>query len=66
MSSQPQPRIILVTGGNSGIGYELVRLLASRGHVVYLSSRSEESGREVLKKLKEINLDVKYVQLDVT
>ncbi|KAF9262902.1 NAD(P)-binding protein [Marasmius fiardii PR-910] len=61
------PRIILVTGGNSGIGYELVRLLASQGHIVYLSSRSEESGRNALKKLKEENdLDAKYVQLDVT
>ncbi|KAG7088113.1 hypothetical protein E1B28_012138 [Marasmius oreades] len=65
--TQPQPRIILVTGANSGIGYELVKLLASRGHIVYLSSRSEESGKNALKKLKEEHdLVVKYVQLDVT
>ncbi|KAF9254360.1 NAD(P)-binding protein [Marasmius fiardii PR-910] len=67
MSSHSQSRVILVTGGNSGIGYELVRLLASQGHILYLSSRSEESGKNALNKLKsEYGLDARYVQLDVT
>ncbi|ESK94354.1 short-chain dehydrogenase reductase sdr [Moniliophthora roreri MCA 2997] len=61
------PRTILVTGSNTGIGFELVRLLASKGHNVYLSSRNEEAGHNALKRLKdEYNLDVNYVQLDVT
>ncbi|EEB91265.1 hypothetical protein MPER_10406, partial [Moniliophthora perniciosa FA553] len=60
-------RVILVTGSNTGIGYELVRLLASKGHTVYLPSRNEQSGQDAVKKLKEEhNLNVKYVQLDVT
>ncbi|KAL0578800.1 hypothetical protein V5O48_003212 [Marasmius crinis-equi] len=67
MSSKFLPRTILITGSNTGIGYELVRQLASLGHKVYLSSRSEGSGKDAQKKLKdEHGLDVKYVQLDVT
>ena len=37
----PISRIILVTGSNTGVGYELVRLLAEQGHTVYLSGRNE-------------------------
>lgn len=39
-------RVILVTGSNTGIGYELVRLLAAKGHTVYLASRNEAAGKE--------------------
>jgi NAD(P)-dependent dehydrogenase (short-subunit alcohol dehydrogenase family) len=38
-------KIILVTGGNGGIGLELVRLLA-KGNVVYMASRNESAGKE--------------------
>ncbi|KAK7042814.1 hypothetical protein R3P38DRAFT_2612124 [Favolaschia claudopus] len=62
------PRVILVTGSNAGIGYELVHLLAAKpGNTVYLASRKEDSGREAVEKIKkEKNLDVKFVQLDIT
>ena len=33
-------------GGNGGIGYELVRLLAEKGHKVYLGARNETAGKE--------------------
>jgi len=46
MSPQSAPKTILITGGNSGIGYELVRQLAALGHNVYLTSRSEQSGKD--------------------
>ncbi|KAK0434241.1 hypothetical protein EV421DRAFT_1841326 [Armillaria borealis] len=60
-------RVILVTGSNTGIGYDLVRLLAEKGHTVYLSSRNEAAGKDAQAKLKqEHGLDVKYVQLDIT
>ncbi|KIK62805.1 hypothetical protein GYMLUDRAFT_197906 [Collybiopsis luxurians FD-317 M1] len=65
MSSQK--RIILVTGSNSGIGYDLVKFLASKGHIVYLAARNEAAGKEAQQKLKqEHNLQVKFVQLDIT
>jgi len=60
-------KVILLTGSNSGIGYELVHILASKGHTVYLASRKESAGIEAVAKIKkEKNLDVKFVQLDVT
>ncbi|KAJ3975837.1 hypothetical protein EV361DRAFT_886762 [Lentinula raphanica] len=60
-------RTILVTGSNSGIGLDLVKNLASKGHLVYLASRNAASGKEAQAKLKqEHGLDVKFVQLDVT
>lgn len=39
-------RVVLVTGSNAGIGYELVRLIAQKGHIVYLASRNEAAGKE--------------------
>lgn len=39
-------RVILVTGSNTGIGYELVRILAEKGHTVYLSARDETKGKD--------------------
>jgi short-subunit dehydrogenase len=35
-----------VAGANTGIGYELVNLLAQKGHKVYLGARNEAAGRE--------------------
>ena len=41
-------KVILVTGANTGIGFELVRLLAEKGHTVYLSARNEHAGKEAV------------------
>jgi NAD(P)-dependent dehydrogenase (short-subunit alcohol dehydrogenase family) len=59
-------KIILVTGSNTGIGLELVRLLAAQGHTVYLSSRNESAGKDAQATLAAEGLAVHYVQLDVT
>ncbi|CAA7265514.1 unnamed protein product [Cyclocybe aegerita] len=59
-------RIILVTGSNTGIGFELVRLLAEKKHVVYLAARNEAAGKEAQQKLVSDSLStVKFVHLDV-
>ncbi|KAH9486081.1 (+)-neomenthol dehydrogenase [Psilocybe cubensis] len=60
-------KIILVTGGNAGIGLALVRLLAEKGHIVYIGSRNEEAGKKIKDELISEGLTtVKDVQLDVT
>ncbi|KAJ7143010.1 hypothetical protein C8R44DRAFT_726297 [Mycena epipterygia] len=60
-------KVILVSGSNTGIGYDLVHLLAAKGNTVYLASRNESAGIDAVAKIKkEKNLDVKFVQLDVT
>ncbi|POM22557.1 Rhamnolipids biosynthesis 3-oxoacyl-[acyl-carrier-protein] reductase [Actinomadura rubteroloni] len=60
--------IALVTGGNKGIGREIVRRLAEQGIVVYLGARDpERGGRAVAELLAESSgADVRFVQLDVT
>jgi NAD(P)-dependent dehydrogenase (short-subunit alcohol dehydrogenase family) len=58
-------QVALVTGGNRGIGYELVKQLALNGFKVILASRDPEMGHEAAQKLKESNLDVSFVVMDV-
>lgn len=59
-------KVALVTGGNRGLGYELAKQLALHGVKVILSSRSPEVGRKAVQKLKELNLDISYIEMDVT
>jgi len=59
-------KVILVTGANTGIGYELVSLLSQKGHKVYLGARNEAAGKEAADKLKKENLDVTFIRIDVT
>ncbi|MGZ4162195.1 MAG: SDR family oxidoreductase [Neobacillus sp.] len=58
-------KVALVTGGNRGIGYELVKQLALNGFKAILASRDPEMGHEAAQKLKESNLDVSFVVMDV-
>ena len=58
-------QVALVTGGNRGIGYELVKQLALKGFKVILASRDPDLGHEAAQKLKELDLDVSCVVIDV-
>ncbi|TKH05778.1 SDR family oxidoreductase [Peribacillus simplex] len=58
-------KVALVTGGNRGIGYELVKQLALNSFKVILASRDPEMGHEGTQKLKESNLDVSFLVMDV-
>lgn len=57
----------VVTGGNSGIGVETVRALASAGARVLLTSRSVEAGQKVADQLKAdgVKGPIEVVQLDL-
>lgn len=57
--------VALVTGGNRGIGYELVKQLALKGFKVILASRDPEMGHKAAQKLLDSNLDVSFVEMDV-
>ncbi|MEW4227592.1 SDR family oxidoreductase [Priestia megaterium] len=59
-------KVALVTGGNRGIGYELVRQLAVDGFKVILTSRNSESGHKAMQKLKDSYLDVSFVVMDIS
>lgn len=57
----------LVTGGNKGIGYEVVKQLSGNGFHVYLGSHSLENGMAAAEKLQAEGFgNVEAIQLDVT
>lgn len=61
-----EERIIVVTGGNRGIGHEICRQLAHKGVTVVLTSRSEKEGRQAVEDLHKSGLSLHYHPLDVT
>lgn len=63
MTSAP---IVVVTGANRGIGFEISRQLATRGAQVVLTARYTEAGKVAVKKLAAQNLTVQFQLLDVT
>lgn len=60
-------KTILVTGANTGIGYDAARVLAQRGARVLLGCRSEEKAVEAIDKIKALHAEaeVSWVPLDL-
>jgi NAD(P)-dependent dehydrogenase (short-subunit alcohol dehydrogenase family) len=58
--------IIVVSGGNRGIGFEICRQLAARGGRVVLTARKPAAGKAALAKLAAQKLDVAFHPLDIT
>jgi NAD(P)-dependent dehydrogenase (short-subunit alcohol dehydrogenase family) len=60
-----EARIILVTGGNKGIGFATVRACARAGHTVLLGARDPQRGDEAVARLGADGLVASLVHLDV-
>lgn len=60
-----EKKVILVTGANKGIGLEIVRQLARLNHEVILTARDPAKGKNAVAKLKDENLSVRFVPLDI-
>ena len=58
--------IIVVTGGNRGIGFEICRQLTQRGAQVVLTARKSEAGEQAVSKLAAQNLSAQFHPLNVT
>lgn len=66
-------RVAVVTGGNSGIGLETVKALASAGCRVVLASRSVEAGMRAIEEIKSpgvggyevVDADIDVMELDL-
>jgi NAD(P)-dependent dehydrogenase (short-subunit alcohol dehydrogenase family) len=57
--------LIVVTGGNRGIGFEVCRQLASRGARVVLTARNRAAGYEAVARLFSRGLSAQFHPLDV-
>ncbi len=51
-------RVAIVTGANSGIGFEAAKALATKGAHVIVASRSKQRGEEAVASLREAGPDV--------
>ena len=58
--------IIVVTGGNRGIGLEICQQLAERGSQIILTARNVESGEAAANQLAHGGKSVQFHPLDVT
>lgn len=53
-------KVILITGGSSGIGYDTAKALAEQGHIVYAAARRTE----LMEPLREFGVHI--LNIDVT
>lgn len=58
-------QVALVTGANRGIGLETSRQLAQLGIKVLLGARNAERGKQAEAQLRDEDLDVEFILLDV-
>ncbi|KAJ7896597.1 NAD-P-binding protein, partial [Mycena leptocephala] len=59
-------KTVLVTGGNTGIGYQTVKQLLLKNAKVYLAARSPEKASEAIKQLEEeTKKSAIFLQLDL-
>lgn len=60
-----QGKVVLITGGTSGIGRRAAIMFAERGARVAVNGTSEERGLETVKRIKEIGGEAIFVPGDV-
>ncbi|WP_421017141.1 SDR family NAD(P)-dependent oxidoreductase [Furfurilactobacillus cerevisiae] len=66
MANTDNEILTLVTGGNRGMGLEIVRELAAKGQHVILGSRNLVKGQQAADQLEGEGLHVDVVEIDVT
>lgn len=59
-------RVALVTGGATGLGYNVVHRLAEAGAKVVIASRKEERGQKAVKEFTEQGYTVSWIRTDVS
>ena len=65
--STNQPRVAMITGGNSGIGFATASKLAARGFHVILASRNQPASQKAIARMLAVQPDasVESIPLDL-
>src|SRR3954466_11852519 len=61
-----QDKVVIITGGSSGIGEATAKLLARKGAKVVLGARREEKLAQIVDEIKKTGGQAVYRELDVT
>lgn len=63
-------KVVLVTGGNTGIGFEICLATLRKGAKIYLACRSTSKAREAIKELHDLcpdrSSDITHLSLDLS
>lgn len=59
-------KVAVITGGTSGLGYELAKQVGARGARVVITGRNAERGAQVEADLQAQGVEAKYLQQDVS
>lgn len=66
MNKLMDERVVLVTGGSSGIGRATAMAFAAEGARVVIASRTKEKGEEVVRIIRETNGEAVWIQTDTS
>jgi NAD(P)-dependent dehydrogenase (short-subunit alcohol dehydrogenase family) len=63
-----QQRVVMITGGNSGIGFATANKLAAQGFIVFLASRNQEASTLAISKIHGVTptAKVESIPLDLS
>ena len=67
MSDQMKNKVVLITGGNSGIGFATANKLAAQGFHVVLASRNQQTAAKAIERIRSgnPNVSVETIPLDL-
>jgi len=58
-------KVVIVTGGNAGLGAEVVKDMAGRGATVVMTGRDEAAAQKIIDKAAAKNQEVHFLHLDL-
>ena len=65
MIKSMENKVVVITGGNQGLGYESARQLGKSNFYVIIGVRDLHKGEEAVTNLKKLGIEVEYLKLDV-